>query len=226
LTSAKDSPEGQAGENAELQKILRIARENEAQLRRVLDAALEAEGARLACTAILGAFGVLVKDRIDAAALEMAQTGMSALVTKFQGPRDAVRRWHAQRDGFDPEKQGIVIFDLVQEVSRTAHLFQLPAMPFGVDAIKEFRRGYLKEHFGKRFPSTADLTKWFTKLGQAKVKGGLTPVGIAARILCQGRHLGARNLEATVMRVTQVLRSVSQRSASGSKPKKVRKELK
>jgi hypothetical protein len=225
MTSPKDPPEGHAGENAELEKILRIAKDNEAVLRRSLDAALEVEAAGRACNAILGALGVLVKDRIDAAALEMAQTGISALVTKFQGPRDTARRWHAQRRGFKPEQQPIAIFDLVQEVRRTAHLFQLSAMPFatGVDAIEEFRRQYLKEQFGTRIPSTADLAKWFAKLDEPKVKGGLTHAGIAARILCEGRHLGARDLRGTLARVTRTLRGVSDGSGRKLKSGKRRK---
>jgi hypothetical protein len=65
--------------------------------------------------------------------------------------------------------------------------------------------------FGQRTPAQEKVREWFAKIGAPKAKGGLTIAGIVARIIHDGRLLGAytHDLSNTLRRVDRVLRRLA-----------------
>lgn len=181
----------------------------EAHLRHALEFALDHCDATIASGAILGSLSALVRDQGDAEAVQMAQAGILALIYKGPRERAAAHAWHAHQEGCKPDEHAIDIVDLAREVARTARLYRLTheQLVTGDAALEAFYSDYLVPRFGPRSPTAKELRKSFEKFGLPKSKGGLTVAGVVARILHEGRLLGAHtdDLSNTLRRVDSVL---------------------
>jgi len=193
----------------ELEQMLRELAGREAQLRYALEFALEHCDAPMASGPILGSLSVLVRDAADAEAAQMAQAGILALIYKGPNERAAAHAWHAQQEGCKSDEQAIEIVDLAREVARTARLYRLndTQLVTGDAALEAFRSDYLMPRFGARSPVQEKVREWFARIGSPKRKGGLTIAGVVARIIHDGRLLGAHthDLSNTLRRVDRVL---------------------
>lgn len=188
---------------ADTQRML--ARED--RLRAALMFALQSPGST-ASGAVIGVFAAEIENADDVAAVRMLQDAMTAFVNGSPRETQAVHSWHAQRDGYDPEQDAIVIVDLARHAARTAQLSRLSGTQFhtGVAGIEAFRAD-LVDRFGESVPEVAELQKCFAKVGESRTSGGLTITGVVARIIHVGRLLGdsGQDLDKTRKRVDRVL---------------------
>jgi len=83
----------------ELEQMQRELAAREAQLRYALEFALDHCDAPIASSAILGSLSTLVRNKADAEAAQMVQTGMLALIYKAPTEQAAAHAWHAQQEG-------------------------------------------------------------------------------------------------------------------------------
>lgn len=180
----------------------------EVHIRATLKVALEQSGGPTATGAIVASLATIVEDAADAKALRMLRDAMTALMNRTPREVDAVREWHARRDGHDPEQDAVAIVDLARLVARTAQMFKSPNMlvPPGTAAVVALRTE-LVEEFGEGIPSLDLLQGWFTKYSKQRAQGCLTLTGVVAHILHEGRLFGARgkNFDRTRKRVDRVL---------------------
>lgn len=199
---------------------------NDAQLGYALDFALDHAETPAGSGAVLGSLATLRRDTIDDELLEMAKTVVLGLVQRDPAARQAAQRWRAQRLGCNPDGDAAEILDLESQLLATLNLYRrtdgrlgivvesagslsYPTVPIGAEAIEAFRADYLVPRFGEHAASARLLRKWFDKLDQPKASGGLSLLGIVARVLHLGRRGNPKrpSLEKTVQRVDRVLAS-------------------
>jgi hypothetical protein len=193
----------------ELEQMQRELSAREAHFRDTLEFALDHCDAAIASSAVLGSLGALVQDQADAEAAQMARTGILALIYKGPKERAAAHAWHAHQEGCKPDEHAIDIVDLAREVARTARLYRLTheQLVTGDAALEAFYSDYLAPRFGPRSPTVKELRESFEKLGLSKSKGGITIAGVVARIIHEGRLMGAHTDDPskTLRRVDRVL---------------------
>jgi hypothetical protein len=88
-------------------------------------------------------------------------------------------------------------------------------------AVQQFR-DQLVQQFGENIPPLDDLEDWISNHGPTSARGRTTTTGIVARIMHNGRLLGARgNFEKTLKRVDNAL--ARQAGRQTKRPRKKRK---
>lgn len=205
-----EGPTSTEVEDLKRQVESRTARED--QLRFALAMGLAHSHPNTTSGAVFSALATLTEDIVDREALEMLNTGIQALVHKVPSQREAAHRWHAQREGCDPDRDAITIVDLARGVAHAKRMYMSSEPNFwtGAAAVEEFREECLVPRFGERSPSIAELKSWFELVDLPKRRGGLRVAGVVARIIHDAKLLGARGaLGKTVKRVDRVLKRLA-----------------
>jgi hypothetical protein len=213
-----------------LEVMLRGVAAREAQLRKALDFGLQHVDAPAGSGAVLSALATLRSDTVDDQLLAMAETVLQGLVHRNPAARQAAQRWYAQRQGCSPDGDAAEILQVEAEVKAAINLYRRSdgrvgvvvdsagsrsyvTVPVGPEAIEAFRSDYLSPRFGEHAASVRQLRKWFGKLDQSRLGGGLSVSGIVARILHRGRRATTKrpSQKETVNRVDRVLASHAKR---------------
>ncbi len=208
-------------EEVETEQDLLASRER--QLTRALQHALDHFSTSDGSGATLGALASLIEDERDAEAFEMARTAVLALVHRKPQAKEAASIWYVRRDGLDPDQDPVGVVELARLVARTATMYRagegIGLATVGAAAVDAFRDD-LVSRFGDTVPPSSRLEEWFSKIGQAKRRGGLTVAGIVARIIHEGRLMGAHtgNLSKTLRRVDRILGRVASWSENSGAP--------